>query len=48
MADRGEIQESTVAARGEHDRVPLFTLRGNPGSAYVSFQIFVRSAIAAL
>ncbi|MGH3251060.1 MAG: molybdotransferase-like divisome protein Glp, partial [Trebonia sp.] len=28
--------------------VPLFTLPGNPVSAYVSFQIFVRPAIAAL
>jgi molybdopterin molybdotransferase len=30
------------------DRVPLFTLPGNPVSAYVSFQLFVRPAIAAL
>jgi len=29
-------------------RVPIFTLPGNPGSAYVSFQLFVRPAIAAL
>ena len=29
------------------DRVPLFTLPGNPVSAYVSFQLFVRPAIAA-
>jgi molybdopterin molybdotransferase len=29
-------------------RVPLFTLPGNPVSAYVSFQLFVRPAIAAL
>jgi molybdopterin molybdotransferase len=28
--------------------VPLFTLPGNPVSAYVSFQVFVRPAIAAL
>ena len=48
MADRGEIQESSVAARGEHDRMPVFTLPGNPVSAYVPFQIFVRSAIGAL
>jgi molybdopterin molybdotransferase len=32
------------AARG----VPIFTLPGNPVSAYVSFQVFVRPAIAAL
>jgi molybdopterin molybdotransferase len=30
------------------DKVPLFTLPGNPVSAYVSFQLFVRPAIAAL
>jgi molybdopterin molybdotransferase len=28
--------------------VPIFTLPGNPVSAYVSFQLFVRPAIAAL
>jgi molybdopterin molybdotransferase len=28
--------------------VPIFTLPGNPVSAYVSFQVFVRPAIAAL
>ncbi|MGH3281671.1 MAG: gephyrin-like molybdotransferase Glp, partial [Trebonia sp.] len=30
------------------DEVPIFTLPGNPVSAYVSFQLFVRPAIAAL
>jgi molybdopterin molybdotransferase len=30
------------------DKVPLITLPGNPVSAYVSFQMFVRPAIAAL
>jgi len=30
------------------ERVPIFTLPGNPVSAYVSFQMFVRPAIAAL
>ena len=29
-------------------RVPIFTLPGNPVSAYVSFQMFVRPAIAAI
>jgi molybdopterin molybdotransferase len=47
LADRGEVQEAPVRA-GEHDRVPIFTLPGNPVSAYVSFQIFVRPAIGAL
>jgi molybdopterin molybdotransferase len=32
----------------ENERVPIFTLPGNPVSAYVSFQIFARSAIGAL
>jgi molybdopterin molybdotransferase len=36
-------------AGGEGDEpVPIFTLPGNPVSAYVSFQIFVRPALAAL
>ena len=30
------------------DRIPIFTLPGNPVSAYVSFQVFVRPAIGAL
>ena len=30
------------------DKTPIFTLPGNPVSAYVSFQVFVRPAIAAL
>jgi molybdopterin molybdotransferase len=47
LADRGEVQETSVRA-GERDRVPIFTLPGNPVSAYVSFQVFVRPAIGAL
>jgi molybdopterin molybdotransferase len=47
LADRGEVTETPVRA-GEHDRVPIFTLPGNPVSAYVSFQIFVRPALGAL
>jgi molybdopterin molybdotransferase len=30
------------------DRIPIFTLPGNPVSAYVSFQVFVRPALGAL
>jgi molybdopterin molybdotransferase len=30
------------------DEIPIFTLPGNPVSAYVSFQVFVRPAIGAL
>jgi molybdopterin molybdotransferase len=47
LADRGEVPETPVRS-GEHDRVPIFTLPGNPVSAYVSFQVFVRPAIGAL
>src|SRR4029078_1314222 len=38
----------TTALRVAGDRVPIFTLPGNPVSAYVSFQVFARPAIAAL
>jgi len=47
LADRGEVAETPVRA-DEHDRVPIFTLPGNPVSAYVSFQVFVRPALGAL
>jgi molybdopterin molybdotransferase len=47
LADRGEVLETPVRP-GEQDRVPIFTLPGNPVSAYVSFQIFVRPALGAL
>lgn len=38
----------TIALPAAGDRVPIFTLPGNPVSAYVSFQVFARPAIAAL
>ena len=38
----------TIALPAADDRVPIFTLPGNPVSAYVSFQVFARPAIAAL
>jgi molybdopterin molybdotransferase len=47
LADRGEVAE-TPARAGEHERVPIFTLPGNPVSAYVSFQVFVRPALGTL
>jgi molybdopterin molybdotransferase len=47
LADRGEVPESPVRP-GENEHVPIFTLPGNPVSAYVSFQVFVRPAIGAL
>jgi molybdopterin molybdotransferase len=37
-----------VGGVGAERRVPIFTLPGNPVSAYVSFQLFVRPALAAL
>ena len=48
LAERGEVAERAVGRAGDRDRVPLFTLPGNPVSAYVSFQVFVRPAIGAL
>ena len=47
LADRGEVAETPVRA-GENDRVPIFTLPGNPVSAFVSFQLFVRPTLGAL
>ena len=40
--------KSDVFAEIAAERVPILTLPGNPVSAYVSFQLFVRPAIAAL
>ena len=37
-----------AAPAAEPDRVPIFTLPGNPVSAFVSFQVFARPAIGAL
>ena len=47
LAERGEIAERAIGSAGG-DQVPIFTLPGNPVSAYVSFQLFVRQAIGAL
>jgi molybdopterin molybdotransferase len=47
LAERGEIAERPIGSAGD-DEVPIFTLPGNPVSAYVSFQVFVRPAIGAL
>jgi molybdopterin molybdotransferase len=44
--DGYEDAAAPVLATGE--RVPIFTLPGNPVSAYVSFQVFARPAIGAL
>jgi molybdopterin molybdotransferase len=44
----GMPQGFGVIGSGGTGPVPIFTLPGNPVSAYVSFQVFVRPAIAAL
>jgi molybdopterin molybdotransferase len=44
----GEGGAGAQGGAGAKRAVPLFTLPGNPVSAYVSFQLFVRPAIAAL
>jgi molybdopterin molybdotransferase len=48
LADRGEVAETPVEPGAGRGQVPIFTLPGNPVSAYVSFQIFVRPALGAL
>ncbi len=40
--------ESAAVAAGKNEQVPIFTLPGNPVSAYVSFQVFARPALGAL
>jgi molybdopterin molybdotransferase len=45
---RDGYEEAAAPAPAAGDRVPIFTLPGNPVSAYVSFQVFARPAIAAL
>jgi molybdopterin molybdotransferase len=40
--------EARIGPAPDIDRVPIFTLPGNPVSAYVSFQVFARPAIGAL
>jgi molybdopterin molybdotransferase len=47
LAERGEVRESPVTP-SETDRVPIFNLPGNPVSAFVSFQLFIRPALGAL
>ena len=44
----GTIALPAAVTPAAGDRVPIFTLPGNPVSAYVSFQVFARPAIAAL
>ena len=44
----GVLGQGGAGGVGAKKGVPIFTLPGNPVSAYVSFQLFVRPAIAAL
>jgi molybdopterin molybdotransferase len=45
----GTIASADAVGSSRHsDRVPIITLPGNPVSAYVSFQIFVRPVLGAL
>lgn len=44
----GVLGQDGTGGAGAKTGVPIFTLPGNPVSAYVSFQLFVRPAIAAL
>jgi molybdopterin molybdotransferase len=45
---RDAYEEAAAPTPAAGDRVPIFTLPGNPVSAYVSFQVFARPAIGAL
>jgi molybdopterin molybdotransferase len=44
----GTIALPAAVAPAAGDRVPIFTLPGNPVSAYVSFQVFARPALGAM
>lgn len=45
---RDGYEEAAVPAPAAGERVPIFTLPGNPVSAFVSFQVFARPALGAL
>ena len=45
---RDAYEEAAAPAPAPGERVPIFTLPGNPVSAYVSFQVFARPALGAL
>jgi molybdopterin molybdotransferase len=45
---RDGYEEAAAPAPAAGERVPIFTLPGNPVSAYVSFQVFARPAIGAM
>ena len=45
---RDGYEEAAAPTPAAGDRVPIFTLPGNPVSAYVSFQVFARPALGAM
>jgi len=45
---RDAYEAAAAPAPAPGERVPIFTLPGNPVSAYVSFQVFARPALGAL
>jgi molybdopterin molybdotransferase len=45
---RDAYEDAAAPVPAASERVPIFTLPGNPVSAYVSFQVFARPAIGAL
>ena len=45
---RDGYEAAAAPAPAAGDRVPIFTLPGNPVSAYVSFQVFARPALGAM
>ncbi len=45
---RDGYEEAAAPSPVARERVPIFTLPGNPVSAYVSFQVFTRPALGAL
>jgi molybdopterin molybdotransferase len=45
---KGAPEQAAVGTQEPYEQVPIFTLPGNPVSAFVSFQVFVRPALGAL
>jgi molybdopterin molybdotransferase len=45
---KGVPEQAAAGPQEPYEQVPIFTLPGNPVSAFVSFQVFVRPAIGAL
>jgi molybdopterin molybdotransferase len=45
---KGALEQAAAGTLEPYEQVPIFTLPGNPVSAFVSFQVFVRPALGAL